>query len=1385
MAQRTETLQLKITVDDSGKLSATLGNVAAGLDKVDGASLRAAKDLDGAAKRLDELRDRADPAGAAVRKLSADVDTLDAALKRNLITTKEANALIGKLQSQAAGGFGAAGGLGDTLGKLGLGVGLAEIATNGVKTIAMFQQLDAQLKTVTGSSGAAAREFVVLQKFAAQTPFQLQEVVTAFVKLKALGLDPSIEALRSYGNTASAMGKSLDQVIEAVADASTGEFERLKEFGIMARQTGDKVTFTFQGISTTVGKSAGEIEGYLRSIGETKFGNAMAEQSRTLAGAWSNLQDSAASLADAVGDAGLTGELTKVVKTLNEVVGAATAVARVAGDQAWLGKLITGADSLANKLSPVALVLSKIEPGIKALSESGNGPSSPAFELLAGGAQKAQATVEALFKSLEQGKQKAAAADASSNAEAVKYLETLGKEEAQIGKTRAEVTRMTAEQIAAGTADKNLAAAIRARGEAVAKAQEAQDREKQATKDATAAKKEHAAAVKQELDLLDAYMEGVKHMRDNVKEEEEQTRKQAEALAKLREAYERVLDQADPLGAKLRDIAKDEADVEKAYARGAITAEEYAKALELLNKERDKILQTGSSFNAAVGKVLGLDSAGAQQFIEGFTSELSDGIAAALKDGFKDAGKVFEGIFDNLTQNISRNIIQNKVVQPLQNYAQGGSFDGQTFGQGVAYVGASYGAGQLFGGGPRTQQGAQLGAAAGAAMGAAMGSVVPIIGTIIGAIIGAALGKAFEKKPRIFVRTGSGNRGDEENSGVGVFGKVGVTTMGGAGAAMDIVQAILKLDKTMASLLNPEEIAKVRDALNGQKDNYNKGAATPEQVLSDRLNEIIAAVEPSWSKFLGQFADVQERAEQFTALRELKKQLDDLDTTISNLGGDSLTQLRNALKGLDDGVTQARTALDAAFASMDPKQVLQAEQALQQAVLNRYQTEITMVRNLQDALESLDSQAYQLNVTIAQRIAGLTGDSTAVVGLQFDRIGALQGQVLNTSDAERGLQLINELIAATDQWLSSARAQIDANLQAQLAALDTERNAILASAQQRAQWAAAQQQAAAAAAQEAHQAAIKALEQQLKLAQDWVGVLKSAQDLIHALTTGASNPLDAQGRLDALNAQIGAAQSSFGAGSTAADADALLQLLNERLQLIQQTGLMQRPGDDYQSLYNSTLQQIAQIQGVAQPKADQAVLLQQQLDALNAAGAAISYGTGVSVQLSGEEQARLSAIEEEEKKLRDEAKKKLDDLNKEALSYYTWAQGKAQELEQQRHDELLAQLQELTGGLPVDEYIAQKQAQATELLTDIRDDIRQFLDSIGAGAGSPAATAPVSGSTGGSASTQGSVVGLQATVNVTVGGTGDPAAIGEAVGEHFRRNLPQYASQLKRELRTA
>ena len=172
-----------------------------------------------------------------------------------------------------------------------------------------YQKLSAMLVTATGSVSGAAQAFGRLQKFAATTPYSLNETVDAFIKLKNLGLDPSEDALRSFGNTAAAMGKPLNQMIEAVADAATGEFERLKEFGIKARQQGTQVSLTFQGVTKTIGNNSAEITKYLTDIGNVEFAGAMDRQAKTLDGRLSNLADSAAALARAIGDAGLNDAL--------------------------------------------------------------------------------------------------------------------------------------------------------------------------------------------------------------------------------------------------------------------------------------------------------------------------------------------------------------------------------------------------------------------------------------------------------------------------------------------------------------------------------------------------------------------------------------------------------------------------------------------------------------------------------------------------------------------------------------------------------------------------------------------------------------------------------------------------------------------------------------------------------------------------------------------------------------------------------------------------------------------------------------------------------------------------------------------------------------------
>ena len=197
-------------------------------------------------------------------------------------------------------------------------------------TTQKFQVLRATLETATGGVDEAGQAFDRLQVFASKTPFSVEESIQAFIKLKNLGLDPTETALNSYGNTASAMGKSLDQFIEAVADASVSEFERLKEFGIKAKNQGDTIAFTFRKMTTEVGNNAEAIEQYLQNLGENEFAGAMERQAATYDGALSNMGDAWDRLLlkisdDGAGDAmenvirGITSKLTFLGENTQEV----------------------------------------------------------------------------------------------------------------------------------------------------------------------------------------------------------------------------------------------------------------------------------------------------------------------------------------------------------------------------------------------------------------------------------------------------------------------------------------------------------------------------------------------------------------------------------------------------------------------------------------------------------------------------------------------------------------------------------------------------------------------------------------------------------------------------------------------------------------------------------------------------------------------------------------------------------------------------------------------------------------------------------------------------------------------------------------------------------
>jgi len=159
-------------------------------------------------------------------------------------------------------------------------------------TTAKFQKFEAILSNTLGSESEAQLALAQITKFASVTPFAVDELTGAFVKLANQGFKPTIGELRQLGDLASSTGKSFDQLAEAVIDAQVGEFERLKEFGIRAKKSGDNVIFTFKGVETQVKNTAEALQGYVVGLGNAEgVSGSMAKISATLGGKMSNLGD--------------------------------------------------------------------------------------------------------------------------------------------------------------------------------------------------------------------------------------------------------------------------------------------------------------------------------------------------------------------------------------------------------------------------------------------------------------------------------------------------------------------------------------------------------------------------------------------------------------------------------------------------------------------------------------------------------------------------------------------------------------------------------------------------------------------------------------------------------------------------------------------------------------------------------------------------------------------------------------------------------------------------------------------------------------------------------------------------------------------------------------
>lgn len=192
-----------------------------------------------------------------------------------------------------------------------------------INTASDFEKYGATLETIEGSSTKAKESLKWIGDFAKQTPYELDQVTEAFVQMRAYGLNPTNGSLKSLGDAASAMNKPLIQAVEAMADAMTGENERLKEFGIKASTKGEEIAYNWTDSSgkakhIIVKNNSEIIQNTIQAIFNSKYQDAMKNQMSTYGGMISNIKDQWTQFKKDFMDAGLFAYIKAFIKTFTE-----------------------------------------------------------------------------------------------------------------------------------------------------------------------------------------------------------------------------------------------------------------------------------------------------------------------------------------------------------------------------------------------------------------------------------------------------------------------------------------------------------------------------------------------------------------------------------------------------------------------------------------------------------------------------------------------------------------------------------------------------------------------------------------------------------------------------------------------------------------------------------------------------------------------------------------------------------------------------------------------------------------------------------------------------------------------------------------------------------
>lgn len=331
MSQSVDGIEVPVSVDaDRAKaeidaltrqINATAPEIKVDVDLSD-----VAKDVGQAADALDDVADASDALSKDAKNAAQSIGAIEAAAKK---------------ASQAADDMGDA--FKDATREMEamelVGEALLAIATSMVTTITAFEDYSDAVRAATGDTESAAVAMEMLETFATNSAFTLEDVTNAFVRFRSAGLEASKESLSSYGNVAAGLNVTLEELADAVGQAAEGNFSKLNDTQLKAVESGDKVTFTYQGVSTQVKNTGKDVAAFIKTMGDTTFAGSMEDAMGGVTGAFTAMSNAWGELVEDMGEGGLSSGLENFARSMVDASEKADELARILGG--WLGDQAT------------------------------------------------------------------------------------------------------------------------------------------------------------------------------------------------------------------------------------------------------------------------------------------------------------------------------------------------------------------------------------------------------------------------------------------------------------------------------------------------------------------------------------------------------------------------------------------------------------------------------------------------------------------------------------------------------------------------------------------------------------------------------------------------------------------------------------------------------------------------------------------------------------------------------------------------------------------------------------------------------------------------------------------------------------------------------------